>query len=273
MVDLVIPYVDNTDPNWLKGYGDTCRKLKRKFSPEGPRFSNDGRLKEVFDGIHRNMPFMRKIHLIVSHDSQVPSWIDRSCVNVVLHEDIIPAKYLPTFNSCTIEMFLKDIPDLAEKFIYTNDDIFAVNPMTEDDFFDTEGNSRLYFHKVAYTTPNVYWWQCMNGMKLMKEHWDVTKTQIFKPDHVMHPMLKSVCIEVWKEHEERIVDSISKFREKKNLNQYIYLYWQYVNKYKCVEKVLDRSKPYYIYLNSKASPDKFKENKRKPYVKMICVNS
>ena len=273
MVDLVIPYVDNTDPNWIRTYANTCRIAKVKFNPDGPRFKTDNRFKEVMDGIKKNMPFLRKIHLVVSQDSQVPKWVDRNEINVVLHEDIIPKKYLPTFNSCTIEMFIKNIPDLAEKFIYTNDDIFAVNPMTEDDFFDSDGNCRMFFHKIAYAKHNIYWHQCRNGMKLVKKKWDVTDNQIFKPDHVMHPILKSACEKVWQEYETQILKSLTKFRERENFNQYIYMYWQYVNKYKCVEKVLDRSKPYYVYLNSKASPDKFKENKRKPYVKMICVNS
>ena len=273
MIDLVIPYVDNTDPNWLKAYASACRAAKVKYNPDGPRFRGDNNFKDVMDGILKNMPFIRKIHLIVSHESQVPKWIDRSRVNVVLHEDIIPKKYLPTFNSCTIEMFLKNIPDLTERFIYTNDDIYAVNPMTESEFFDADGNSKIYFKKVSYSSQNIYWHQCMNGMKLVKKKWDVTKTEIFKPDHVMHPMQKSVCERLWKEHEKDISDSISKFREKKNLNQYIYLYWQYVNKYKFVEKRLDRSRPYYVYLNAKTTAHKFKKNKARPYVKMICVNS
>jgi len=56
-------------------------------------------------------------------------------INIVLHEDIIPEKYLPTFNSTTIEMFLCKIKGLSEHFIYFNDDMFPVMPHSMNDFF------------------------------------------------------------------------------------------------------------------------------------------
>ena len=40
---------------------------------------------------------------------------------------IIDKKYLPTFNSNVIEAFLWKIPNLAENFIYSNDDTFFGN--------------------------------------------------------------------------------------------------------------------------------------------------
>ena len=81
------------------------------------------------------MPFIRTVHLVVSNVEQVPKWLDQRKVNVVLHKGIIPEILLPTFNSTTIEMFLCRIPGLSEHFIYSNDDMFAINPMTVDDFF------------------------------------------------------------------------------------------------------------------------------------------
>ena len=60
-------------------------------------------------------------------------WINQENVNIVLHEMIIPQDLLPTFNSTTIEMFLPLIPDLAEHFIYGNDDIFVLKPTQPTD--------------------------------------------------------------------------------------------------------------------------------------------
>ena len=53
----------------------------------------------------------------------------------MLHERIIPNELLPTFNSTTIEMYLHRIPDLAEQFIYSNDDMFPIRPLQISDFF------------------------------------------------------------------------------------------------------------------------------------------
>ena len=66
---------------------------------------------------------MENVFLLVSGETQVPSWVDRSVVNVVLHKDIIPERFLPTFNSTTIEMFMHRIPGLGEEFLYFNDDM------------------------------------------------------------------------------------------------------------------------------------------------------
>jgi hypothetical protein len=63
------------------------------------RFRDWGTLRYLFRGIAENMPFVRKVHLVVSHESQVPEWVNREEVHIVLHKDIIPAEFLPTFNS------------------------------------------------------------------------------------------------------------------------------------------------------------------------------
>ena len=71
------------------------------------RFRNWGTLKYVMRGISENMPFIDKIILIVSDHHQVPKWINTDFVKVVYHKDFIPSKYLPTFNSRTIELCRK----------------------------------------------------------------------------------------------------------------------------------------------------------------------
>ena len=52
------------------------------------------------------MPWIRNLYLIVSNKEQVPAWVNQENVKIVLHEDIIPAQFLPTFNSTAIEMFI-----------------------------------------------------------------------------------------------------------------------------------------------------------------------
>ena len=122
-MDIVITYVNGLDPIWQQEYAKhTNTPILEK------RFRDWGTLKYLFRGIETNMPFIRKVHLVVSGESQVPKWLNREQVNVVLHKDIIPAQLLPTFNCNPIEMHLHNIADLDEEYIYFNDDIFPLLP-------------------------------------------------------------------------------------------------------------------------------------------------
>ena len=96
-MDIVITYVNGLDPEWQKDYEKhTNTPILEK------RFRDWGTLKYLMRGIEKNMPFIRKVHLVVARESQVPEWVNRNEVNIVLHKDIIHAEHLPTFCSNTI---------------------------------------------------------------------------------------------------------------------------------------------------------------------------
>ena len=88
---------------------------------------------------------MRKIHLVTA--GQVPEWLDRSHpqVAVVDHSAILPADALPTFNSHAIESALHHLPDLAEHFVYLNDDFFLGRPLGPETFFSPAGLAAVWF--------------------------------------------------------------------------------------------------------------------------------
>ena len=66
-MDIVITYVNGLDPVWQKDYEQhTNQPVLEK------RFRDWGTLRYLFRGIEMNMPFIRKVHLVVSHESQVP---------------------------------------------------------------------------------------------------------------------------------------------------------------------------------------------------------
>ena len=76
---------------------------------------------------------------MVSNIEQVPEYAHRYGVDVVLHEQIMPSQYLPTFNSSSLELFLHKIPGLARHWLFFNDDSFIMNPVTLEMFFDPSG--------------------------------------------------------------------------------------------------------------------------------------
>ena len=63
----------------------------------------------------------------------------------------MPPEVLPTFNSTTIEMFIANIPDLAEHFIYGNDDIYPLRPTLPDDWFTEDELPRFNMRHIAKT--------------------------------------------------------------------------------------------------------------------------
>ena len=112
-MDAVITYVNGLDPVWQKDY-----EKHTNIPALEKRFRDWGTLKYLLRGIEKYMPFIRNVYLVVSHESQVPEWTDCNNLHIVLHKDIIPAEYLPTFNSTAIEMFLHRIEGLDEEFLY-----------------------------------------------------------------------------------------------------------------------------------------------------------
>ena len=109
-MDAVITYVNGLDPLWQKEYADTVGgDILQK------RFRDWGTLPYLYRGIRRHMPYINNVYLVVSGQSQVPDWVKDSDIKVVLHRDIIPAEYLPTFNCNTIELFLHRIPGIERE--------------------------------------------------------------------------------------------------------------------------------------------------------------
>jgi hypothetical protein len=129
-MDAVITYVDGNDPVWKRDYEKTTNvPVMQK------RFRDWGTLKYLLRGIESRMPFIRNVYLVVSHPSQVPVWVNQEQLKIVLHKDIIPEEFLPTFNCNPIEMHLHRIPGLDEQYLYFNDDMFPVGDCKSEDFF------------------------------------------------------------------------------------------------------------------------------------------
>jgi hypothetical protein len=140
-IDFVITWVDGSDPKWLAD--------RAKYAPKGEkidesRYRDWGFLRYWFRAVEANAPWVRKIHFVTY--GHIPEWLDTSNpkLHIVKHEDFIDKKYLPTFNSCAIEMNLHKIPGLSEKFVYFNDDMFLNKPVKQDFFFEGESPRDSY---------------------------------------------------------------------------------------------------------------------------------
>lgn len=225
MVDAVITYVDSADITWQNEY---TKFVKRPLEECLNRFRAYGVLDLQIKLIRKFLPFVDKVFVIVSSMSQVPDIVRcMDDVRIVLHKEIIPKMFLPCFNSCTIEMFLHNIQELSEQFLYFNDDIFPVHACKETDFF-SDGKVRVNYMMCTYDEDNATIFQknVMNSTSLFYKKNEILYNGI-KPEHSVLPMLKSACKDTFESNNDRILNSLTRTRHSKNINAYaplIYLF-------------------------------------------------
>ena len=221
-MDIVITYVNGQDPAWQKEY-------ERYVSApiEVKRFRDWGTLRYLMRGIEVNMPFIRKVHLVVSGESQVPEWVNRDEVNVVLHKDIIPEDHLPTFNSNPIEMHLHRIEGLDEEYLYFNDDIFPIGPCKAEEFF-LNGKGMIGISKHIFAT-NMFKKICRNSDRMARKALGLKPSwQFLRQQHICAPMLRSQCEEVYNKLRPEILGSLTRVRSAENITQYLFTDYMYL---------------------------------------------
>lgn len=261
-MDIVITYVNGLDPVWQREYEKyTSQPVLEK------RFRDWGTLRYLFRGIAENMSFVRKVHLVVSHESQVPEWINRDEVHIVLHKDIIPAEFLPTFNCNPIEMHLHRIVDLDEEYLYFNDDIFPMLKCKKSDFF-RDGKCFLGMSHHLFVC-DMFKQICRNSDRLARRMLGLRQSPLFlRPQHICTPMFKSECMEVYSKAPAEIAKTTaSRIRDAKNLNQYLFLDYMYL-KGRLLNKRLSK-KHFSVGLVSSAQLHRFIT---KPSHKLVCIN-
>lgn len=223
-MDYVLPYVDGSDPVWRDQYRRTFGSNRMDDS----RFRSFDTLRYALRSVSQNMPFVDRVVLIVSTESQVPEWVNRETVRIVLHDEFMPKEHIPTFSSSAIESDMWRIDGLSERFLYSNDDLFTMEPMTEDDFFD--GNlPRLKFGASDNTTHrNIYRRSCRNGMDMVADALGVERTDpniLLKPQHCTKGIITNHMKEVGRLCADQIEQTITPMRHQTNVTGFIYHYY------------------------------------------------
>jgi hypothetical protein len=184
-VDVVYTWVDSCDANWR----EMASKYKDLSQIDPDRFDQTDELKFSIRSVEMYAPWVRKI--FVFSNCNPPEWFHQSeRVQWVMHETVIPEKYLPTFNSHAIETFLHQINGLSENFIYFNDDFFLSGFVRPTDFFTAQGQSicrlepygTLPYLAELRTEGVAEEWQCaaVNGAELMLEKENYLPTQVHR---------------------------------------------------------------------------------------------
>ncbi len=273
-IDFVMMWVDGSDPEWLKE--KSKYEVKSNADDAIYRSRDWGLLQYWFRGVEKFCPWVRKIHFITW--GPVPDWLDTSNpkLNIVKHSDYIPEKYLPTFNSITIEDNLHRIKDLSEKFVLFNDDFYILKNIKETDFFDNGvpmDTVALNVH-CPLKNPPIYY-ILLNDTAIINEHFNMKesikanrskwfnlkngplmlRTLVLKTcprfpgfwqHHLGTALLKSTLEEVWKEEPDILDQTCShKFRESTDVNQWLFREWQ-IAKGNFKNRSYKFGKPYFI---------------------------
>ncbi|EGF32976.1 Hypothetical Protein IMCC9480_1529 [Oxalobacteraceae bacterium IMCC9480] len=144
-IDIVYLWVDGNDPAWRRKRHRAAEKLSSRHrdaiavygNVEG-RFRDNDELRYSLRALERFFP--QHGHVYIVTDGQSPLWLRPSArVTIIDHASLIPAASLPTFDSGNIESYIHRIPNLSERFIYLNDDVFFGAPVHAGDWFDGDG--------------------------------------------------------------------------------------------------------------------------------------
>jgi len=141
-IDFVVTWVDGGDSEWLaekRKYLDAASSASSSLAGGEAnadcRYRDCGLLKYWFRSVEKFAPWADRVFFVTC--GQKPDWLDETNpkLRLVNHVDYIPSEYLPTFHSDTIELNLHRIPDLSERFVLFNDDMFLLRPARPTDFF------------------------------------------------------------------------------------------------------------------------------------------
>ena len=257
-IDFVLTYLDANDTAW--------QQEKNKYTPGATADVNPNRYREwdnlryFFRSIDKFAPWVRKIHVVTW--GHVPAWLDvnHPKIHIVNHKDYLPEEWLPTFSSRCIDMNLHRIPDLAEQFVYFNDDMFLTGAVEPEYFFknglpcdaavlsaqafNLNSSVRMFFAPYVDTgVINKYfkkrdvirknpgkWFNIRYRNELFRTFTMLPYPHFicFRNFHLPYGYLKSTYEEVWeKEPAFLAAASAHKFRDITDPNHFLFTYWQY----------------------------------------------
>ena len=256
-IDVVVPWVDGSDVEWQKEKQRYLGEAHSKESASVGKYRNWDNFHLQIRSILVNMPWVNKVYIVTN--GQIPKWYKKNDkVVIIRHDQFVPKKYLPVFGINPIEVNLHKIPGLSEHFVYLNDDIFVINKTKKTDFFKgglpcdnailnvscvTEKNMiyQIANNNTSVINSHLDMKNCMNNNK---KRWFSRKNGIknniqnlilsscprfpgFKHQHLSVSYVKKTYEEVWTKTPETLLETCGhRFRDKNDINQYLFKDWQ-----------------------------------------------
>lgn len=305
-IDIVLRWVDDTDQDWQR------EKRRFKLIDQGItdptlymdnsdlRYRDWGLLKYWFRGVEKYAPWVNKL-FFVTCNGQKPSWLNTSNpkLRMVDHKEFIPEKWLPTFSSRTIDFNVYRIPDLSERFVFFDDDMFIIKQTEETDFFkDSLPCDSMVFNAITASYEDVINKNIFNNMAIINKYFRkdlFTKKERksmwytlkygkflyknlvlapwtfytgFQDFHIPESFLKETYRELWDKEGEWLSETCShKFRKSNDVNQWLIRYWQLAGK-----KFVPRPVSTGLYYELSDDNTIILDAIRKQKAKLLCIN-
>lgn len=297
-IDFVVVWVDMNDPTWQADFA-RCKGIENtnSYNTGMERFRDYGFLKFWFRGVEKFAPWVNKIHFVTC--GQKPVWLntDNPKLNLVDHKDIIPADFLPTFNSGVIERYIHKISGLTDHFVYFNDDFYIIRPVTRNRFFQNglpcdiavfqynpswspyyvmlKNNIKIinsrFNKKETLASFHDKWFTREYGSKVKSNRiWQFyNKFITLRVHHNAQPYLKESFEETWKYAGRELTEtSKNRFRDKSDYTHELFRTWQI-----CEGNFI----PYNTYRDTKMFPLMVKPKQalraiRNQEYSLICLN-
>lgn len=262
-IDIVVAWVDGDDPVWREERNKYVSK-KDLVNPSvggDKRFKDTGLFKYWFRGIEKYAPWVNHVYLVTC--GHYPEWLNihHSKLTLIKHDQIIDAKYLPTFNSNLICLSIGKIPGLSENFIFFNDDMFLINKTKDIDFFKNDLPRDMAVQGIMSPSNNDMFWKIrsslINSINAQYKKKDCIRkhrskwfsyayplkynirnlflkkfdyfTDIYNP-HVPHSYKKESFSKVWDIYSGQcLYTAKNRFRDKNDITEWLVRYYQLVN--------------------------------------------
>lgn len=303
-IDFVVTWVDGNDPNWRK---QKALYSRPESGNEGWRNDNIGKqryrdwelMRYWFRGIEQFAQWVHKIYFVTW--GHVPEWLNTNHpkLEIVKHEDFMPAEYLPTFNSNAIMINIHRIRGLSERFVLFNDDTFLLRETVKEDFFCgklpreealldalvKQNNGDNFAHCLMNNAGIIN--QYFDKKQVLKKYWYKFLTPVygsqllrtvlilpfrkfsgFRDPHIPSAYCKEAFKEVWdKEYELLDRTSRHRFRNIEDVNEYLIKDWQL-----CKGRFIPRKHSWGRHFELGVDDVELLEAIRKQRYSAICIN-
>lgn len=227
-IDAVVTWVNGEDPAHrakLNAYLESIGHRPKVADEQ--RYRETGEFAYCIASLLKFAPWLRKIHIVA--DAQEPAFMAtirqspwRAKVVMVDHSVLFKGyeEYLPTFNIRSIKTLFWNIPDLAEQFVFLNDDFMLMRPVEPFHWF-SQGKAVLSGHWLPQR-PGVVLRQLLGkDSRWADERPGNHRAQAysallagyrfryFKVPHKPHPLLKSVMGTFMTAEPDRLAHNLS----------------------------------------------------------------
>lgn len=279
-IDVVYTWVDGSDPDWVASKREAL--AGRGESPssddadDAARFRSHDELKFSLRSLEVYAPWVRKIHIVTA--GQRPEWLNENHpkIRLIDHRDIFSdPNVLPVFNSHAIESQLHRIPDLAEHYLYLNDDVFFGRPVSKELFFQRKGMSKFFLSTAMvglgprHSNEAAFVQAAKNNRAFLGEVFGSSITHHFQ--HAPHPQLRSSLEHMEAQHPELFSQvAASAFRSPEDVSVASALHHYYG--YNMGRAIPGRLEYLYLDLGHPGASQRLERLLRTREVDVFCIN-